>query len=105
MSHDIISYQAGSLTYVLLGGVMFVDFVFSDYIVVGGGYWRPNFLMTVVRCWWQITSPRLRASYQHQISVTNITFWRIMMLVAHFTAMQKKCYQHTFFATNIKSPT
>lgn len=26
MSHDTVSYQAGSLTYVLLGGVMFVDF-------------------------------------------------------------------------------
>ena len=37
--------------------------------------------MTKSWCWWQITSPTSEARYQHLISVTNIKFWRIKMLV------------------------
>ena len=31
-------------------------------------------------CWWQVTSPTSRVRHQHQISVTNITLWHIMIL-------------------------
>ena len=42
--------------------------------------WRPN-EVTIFECWWQVMSPTSRVRHQQQISVTNITFWRIMMLV------------------------
>ena len=39
-------------------------------------YWR-----LLEKYWWQVTSTISIVRHQHQISVTNITFWRIMMLV------------------------
>jgi len=53
----------------------------SGYIDVGDGCWWANVLVTRFGCWWQVTSPTSRVRHQHQISVTNITFCRIMMLV------------------------
>ena len=56
--------------------------VSEGYIDVGDGCWRPYVLVTnVFGRWWQVKSPTSRVRNQHQISVTNITFWRIMMLV------------------------
>ena len=51
------------------------------YIDVGDGCWRPNVLVTKFGRCWQVKSPTSRVRHQHQISVTNITFWHIMMLV------------------------
>ena len=63
----------------------------KSYIDVGDGCWRPNVLVTRFRCWRQVTSPTSRVRHQHQISVTNITSWHIMMLVTDWnvTNMQK----------------
>jgi len=49
------------------------------YIDVGDGCWRPTVLVTILGCWWRDLLPRVR--HQHQISDTNITLWRIMMLM------------------------
>ena len=48
-------------------------------------------------------SPTLRVRHLHQISVTNITFWHIMMLVTHqnVTNMQKNVINILFFVINI----
>ena len=48
--------------------------------------------------WWQVTSPKSRIRHQHQISVTNITFWHIWL---EFHQDVEKCHQHTIFVINI----
>ena len=55
--------------------------LFSGYIDVGDRCWRPNVLVTRFGCCRQVTSPTSKVRHQHQISVINVTFWRIMMLV------------------------
>ena len=81
----------------------------KGYIDVGDGCWRPNVLMTRFGCWWQVTSPTSRVRHQHQIAVTNITIWHIMMLVTDWnvTNMRKnvtnmrKNVTNILFVTNI----
>ena len=61
-------------------------------------------------CWWLVTSPTSKVRHQNQISVTNITFWRIMMTDWNVTNIQKNvtpilfCH-HLKMITIIKSPT
>ena len=42
---------------------------------------RPNVLVKRFGCWWRDLPATSRVRHQHQVSVTNITFWRIMMSV------------------------
>ena len=57
--------------------------LYRGYIDVDDGCWRPNMLMTSFGWWSQVTSPTTRVRLEHQISVTNIKFWRSKASLSH----------------------
>ena len=67
-----------------------------EYFDVAYRNWRPNLLVTSWGCRWQVTLSLSRVWHQHQISVTNITFWRIGDV-----RDQLECHQHAKNVTSL----